>query len=123
MITSEIVFSRFRFNVIEITFYIYSLYIKNPRRSAAIRITDALRTTFTKALVAMLNWIPTELFAKQVAKFTSTRLSALSHWLIVPCGHSSILDIDPVASLDIDYLSVEYCFDGDFNLLIPSRSD
>ena len=71
----------------------------------------------------MLNWIPTELFAKQVAKFTATRLSALSHWLIVPCGHSSILDIDPVASLDIDYLSVEYCFDGDFNLLIPSRSD
>ena len=52
-----------------------------------------------KELFAMLNWLPHELPAKQVAKFTVTRLSALSRWCIVPYGDSSILDIDPVTPL------------------------
>ena len=68
----------------------------------------------------MLNWLPTVLPAKQVDKFTATRLSAVSPWRIVPYGHSSILEIDPVAPLDIDYLPVEYCFDS-FRIL--GRSD
>ena len=71
----------------------------------------------------MLNWLPTELLAKRVAKFAAKRLSALSRWRNVPYGHSSILEIDPVAPLDFDYLSVEYCFDRGFNFLIPSKSN
>ena len=47
-------------------------------RFAAIRITGALGTTPTKVLFAMLNWFPTEILPKQVAKFTATRLNDLS---------------------------------------------
>ena len=54
-------------------------------------------TTPTKVLFAMLNWLPTEIFAKQMAKSTATRLNALSRWHIVTYGHSSFLEIDPVA--------------------------
>ena len=46
----------------------------------------------------MLNWLPTELLAKQVAKFTRTRLSALSRWCIIPYGNQSILEIGPVTA-------------------------
>ena len=51
----------------------------------------------------------------QVAKFTLTRPNALPRWRIIPYGHSSILEIDQVAKVDIDYLPVEYCFDMGFN--------
>ena len=52
----------------------------------------------------MLNWLPTELIAKQVTKFSATKLNDLSRWRIVRYGHFSILDFDAVAPLDIDYL-------------------
>ena len=68
----------------------------------------------------MLNWLPTELLAKQVAKFTATRLNALSSWRLITSGCCSILGIDPVAPLDSDYLPEEYCFERAFKLLIPS---
>ena len=61
---------------------------------------------------------PNEFLAKQMAKFTG-----LSRSRVVPSGHSSILEIDPVTPLDIDYLPVEYCFDRSFNFPIPSRSN
>ena len=69
------------------------------RRSAAIDITRALRTFLTKALFTMRNYLSTELFAKQEV---SERLNTLSHWHVVPSGHSSIFKIDPAAPLDID---------------------
>ena len=62
-----------------------------------------IRATPTKALFAVINWLSTELLAEQVTKFTVPRLSALSHWRIVLYGHSSILEIGPVAPLGIDY--------------------
>ena len=83
-------------------------HLDRVKRSAAIGITAALRTNPTKALVAMVNWFPNELFAKQVAKFPATRLNALSRWCIVPYGYSSILNIDPVAPLDINCLHMKY---------------
>ena len=91
------------------------------KKFAAIRITGALNTTLTNALFVMLNWLHTELIAKQVAKFTATKFNALSCWLIVALDHSSRLEIDPVAHLGIDYLTVEYCLG--FNFEIPNRSD
>ena len=67
--------------------------------------------------------LPTGLFTKQVAKFNATRLSALSRWPIVTYGRPSILEIDPVVLLDIDYVLVEYYLDRGFNFLISSRID
>ena len=72
-------------------------------------------------LFAMVNWLPTEILAKQAAKFPTTRLNALSRWHIVPSDHSPILD--PVAPVNIDYFPAEYCLDRGFHLLIPSRDD
>ena len=88
-----------------------------------IYITGALRITLTKALYAMLNWHPTEILAKQVAKFSATRLNALSCWHIVTFGHSTILEVEPVAPVIIDYLPAEYCVDRGFHFLIPTRDD
>ena len=82
------------------------------RRSATIGITGALRSIPTKVLFAMLNWIHTELLAEHMVKFT-----ALSHWHIAPPGCSSILEID------IDYPSVESCFNRGPDFLIASGSD
>ena len=70
------------------------------RRSAAIYITGALRSTSTKALFAMLNWIPTT--------FAAARLNATSRWHIVPSGHSTIFMVDPVTPVNIDYLIRKY---------------
>ena len=47
----------------------------------------------------------------------------LSRWRVVIIGHASILKIDSVAPLDINYLRMEYCFDKGFNFLISSRTD
>ena len=55
----------------------------------------------------MLNWLPTELHFKQVVKYITTRLNALSRWRIVPYDNSGYLDIN--------YLPVEYCFNKGFN--------
>ena len=78
----------------------------------------------TQALYyAMLNWLPTALLAKQVAKFVATRFNALSRQSIVPSDHSTILEFDPVAPVNIDYLPAEYCLDRGFHFLIPSRDD
>ena len=50
------------------------------RRFAAIYITGALRTSTTKALFAMLNWLPIVVLAMQAAKITAIRLNVLSRW-------------------------------------------
>ena len=73
------------------------------RRPAAIYITDNMRTTPTGALYAMLNWLSTVLLAKQTAKFVATRRNTLSRWHIVPSGHSTILEVDPV---NFDYFDL-----------------
>ena len=41
----------------------------------------------------------------------------------IPSGHFSILEIDPVAPLDVDYLPVEHYFGRGSNFLISSRSE
>ena len=91
------------------------------RRSAAIYITGTLRATRTRALFAMLNLLPILLLAKQATKFTATRLNALSFWYIVPYGHSSILEVDTVTPVNIDYLL--NIVSTEISTLIPSRDD
>ena len=63
------------------------------------------------------------LLPKQMAKFATSRLKALSHWHIIPSGHSTILEIDAVASVNIDYLPTQYCLDRGFHFLIPSEDN
>ena len=58
-----------------------------------------------------------------VTNFTATRFNVLPRLRIVPYCHSFILEIDPVAPLDIDYFPVEYCFDRGFNFLSSNRSE
>ena len=41
----------------------------------------------------------------------------------MPSDHSTILEFDPVAPVNIDYLPAEYCLDSGFQFLIPSRDD
>ena len=93
------------------------------RRPAATYITGAVRTTPTKALFAMLDWVSTMFLAKQTAKFAAIKLNTLSCWHIVPSGHSTLLEVDPVVSVNIDYLPDEYCFDRDFPFLILCMND
>ena len=83
------------------------------RRFAPIYITGALRTTPTKT------WLPTVVLAKQAAKFTANKLNAPSLLHIVSSGHSTILEVYPLAPVNIDYLTVEYCLDMGFHFLIP----
>ena len=59
----------------------------------------------------------------QAAKLAAIRFNVLSRWHIVPSGHSTILEVDPVASVNIDYLTADYCFDRGFHFLILSRDD
>ena len=82
-----------------------------------------MRTTPTKSLFAMLNWLPTVLLAYQADKFSVVRLNDLSRWHIVVSGHSTILEVNPVALVIIDYLSAEYCLYRGFHFLIPCRDD
>ena len=74
--------------------------------------TGALRTSPTKALFAMLNWLPTVRRAKQTAKFAAIRLNVLPRWRIVPSGHSTFLEVAPV---NIDYLPADFCLDRGFH--------
>ena len=74
-------------------------------------------------MFAMLYWLPTALLAKQAAKFAATRLNALSRWHIVPFGYYTILEVNAVIPVNIDYLLADYCFDSDFHSLIPNRND
>ena len=60
------------------------------------------------------------LLVKHPAKFVAIRLNVLSSWHIVPSGHSTILEIDPVVLVNIDYLPAEYCLDL---ILILSRDE
>ena len=72
--------------------YYYNVRLLDKvRKSAFIYITGILHTTLTKALPAMLNWLPIVPVAKQAAKFAATRFNALYRWHIVPSGHSTIL--------------------------------
>ena len=41
----------------------------------------------------------------------------------VPSGHSTILEVDSVATVKIHYLPAEYSLDRGFHFLIPSRDD
>ena len=45
----------------------------------------------------MLNWLPSEFLAKQVAKFAATTPNALSPWHIGSSGHCTSLEDDHVA--------------------------
>ena len=63
-------------------------------------------------LFTMLNWLSTMLLAKQAAKFVPTRLNALSRWHIVPSVHYTILEVDTVSPVNIEYFTAEYCSTG-----------
>ena len=71
----------------------------------------------------MLNWFPIVLFAKQVTKFAATILNALFRWRIVISGPSSILEMDSVVPLNINYRPVEYYFHKGFDFMIPNRDE
>ena len=60
----------------------------------------------------MLNKLSNELVAKQVTKFTTTRDKTQCPISLAcrPSGYSSILEIDPVAPLDIDVSTVSTFF-------------
>ena len=80
-----------------------------------------LRTTPTKALFPMLNWLPTGLLAKRAAKVAAIKRNALSHWQTVLSGHSTILGLDPVAPVNIDYFPAACSFGRGFHFLITGR--
>ena len=63
------------------------------------------------------------LVAKQTAKFAAPRLNALSHWQFVNSGHFTILEVHLMTSVNIDYLSVEYCRNRDFYSLVSNRDE
>ena len=88
-------------------------FLDKVRRFALFYVTGALRTTSTKALFAMLYRIPTVLLAKQAAKFAATRLNVQSH--------TTVMEVDPVTSVNTDYLLAEYCRNKNFHSLIPNR--
>ncbi|GBP05195.1 hypothetical protein EVAR_91317_1 [Eumeta japonica] len=50
-----------------------------------------MRTTPTKELFAMLNWLPVDLTAKQLAARTALRLGETDMWNPRPWRHASIL--------------------------------
>ena len=49
------------------------------------------------------------------------RLNALCRWHIVPSAHSTNLEINSVAPVNIDYLPAKYFLEKDFHFRIPSR--
>ena len=69
----------------------------------------------------MLNWRRFVLLARD--KFAAIRLKALSRLHIVPSEHSTILEVNRVAPLHIDYLPAEYYLDRGFHFLTPRRSN
>ena len=47
----------------------------------------------------------------------------MSCLVFVSSGYSTILKVDPLALVDVDYLLAEYCSDRCFHFLMPSRDD
>ena len=58
-----------------------------------------------------------------MAKIAAISLNALFRLHIVPSGYSIILEIDPVAPVNIDNLPAEHCFTMGFHFLIPGGDD
>ena len=71
----------------------------------------------------MFSWHPTIFLAKQAAKIAAIRINALPFWHTVPSGHSTIMGVDPVAPVNMDFPPTEYCFDRGFHFLILARDD
>ena len=47
----------------------------------------------------------------------------MSRWHIVPSDPSTILKVNPVTPVTIDYFPTEYCLDRDYHSLIAKRED
>ncbi|GBP00066.1 Retrovirus-related Pol polyprotein from type-1 retrotransposable element R1 [Eumeta japonica] len=83
------------------------LLFERVARTVAILTTGAMRTTPTKALFAILNWLPVDLTARQLAARTALRLCATGMWNPRPWGHASILENAGVRDVIPDL--IDYC--------------
>ena len=90
-------------------------------RTMAIMITGALRTTPTKALLTILNWLPPDILAKQIAAQTAVRLKANKAWNKYHYGHAKILGIVNW-NKEVDYVTPGPTFDPSFQVEIPDET-
>ncbi|XP_055836606.1 uncharacterized protein LOC129905204 [Episyrphus balteatus] len=93
------------------------------QRSASICISGALRSTPSDALDILLNLTPLDIFSKQVAASSATRLKATSQWTSNHIGHTNILNIFGFLPDRLDYTTPQLVFDNNFQNSIPSRTE
>ena len=97
--------------------------INKVMRTSAVLVTGAMRSTPTKALFAMLNWLPANLLVRQTAINTAIRLSAAGDWRERTYGHSSILRIIDDLPDHIDYCIPTPFFDRKFGVIFQGNAD
>ncbi|GBP98419.1 hypothetical protein EVAR_72004_1 [Eumeta japonica] len=72
-----------------------------------------MRTTPTKALFAILNWLPVDLTVRQLAARIALRPGATGMWIPRPWGHASILESTEVRDVITD--PIDYCIPKPFH--------
>ena len=92
-------------------------FLDKVRRFAAIFINRCSAYNHHKSLLRNAQLVSYyAFFTKQAAMLATTRLNGLSCWNILPSGHSTIFELEPVAPMNINYLPAEYCLDRGFPL-------
>ena len=90
-------------------------------RMMSIMTTGALRTTPSKALFTILNWLPPDIAAKKIAAQTALRLCATRAWKYQGYGHANILG-NIYREYKVDYSIPTPLFDSGFMVHIPEGS-
>ena len=92
-------------------------------RSSALLITGALRTTPSKALFVLMNWLPVDLMAKQIAIMSAIRLKATGAWNERVYGHATVLGLLNDIPCNIDYCIPKPFLDRNFSVSISAAPE
>lgn len=102
------------------------------QRLAAIGTTGAQRSTPQAALDVLLNLLPLDLYIKGLAAKSALRLRETGLWKQSKYGHTVILEAmgeladkesRGVLNQHTDYITAKLRFEGDLDILIPTRED
>ena len=94
------------------------------RRSAAVCVTGALRTTPTEALNLLLNILLIDLQARYVPASSAFRLRAMKGWNARPYGHGNILEsTDGTKGSVTDFMTTKLDLGRRAEAVFPTRKD